>query len=90
LGDGHQDCRCEVSPLKRNGRQTGDSTKSHTRPENGESSGQQPDRNNATVNVVTRRWREHFPTPPSPPRFATPSRAADLFPPLFCGWLSFY
>src|SRR6266481_5260660 len=32
------------------------------------------------VNVVTRRWREHFPTPPSPPRFATPSRAADLFP----------
>ena len=24
------------------------------------------------------------------PRFATPSRAADLFPPLFCGWLSFY
>ena len=26
---------------------------------------------------------------PSPPRFATPSRAADLFP-LFCGWLSFH
>jgi Domain of unknown function (DUF4158) len=36
-----------------------------------------------------RRWREHFPTPPSPPRFATPSRAADLFP-LFCSWLSFH
>src|SRR5271165_3632527 len=27
-----------------------------------------------------RRWREHFPTPPSPPRFAVPNCAADLFP----------
>ena len=38
---------------------------------------------------VTRRWREHFPTPPSPPRFATPVRAAGLFP-LFCSWFSFH
>ena len=38
-------------------------------------------RNNAKVNVVTRRWREHFPTPPSPPRLHPV--AADLFP-LFC------
>ena len=48
-------------------------------------------RNNAKINVVTRRWREHFPTPPSPslPRFAILNRAGDLFP-LFCSWLSLH
>src|SRR5258707_10314655 len=39
-------------------------------------------RNNAKVNVVTRRWREYFPTPPSPPPFATPQSRCRSFPAL--------
>ena len=38
-------------------------------------------RNNAKLNVVTRRWREHFPTPPSP-RFAAPQLRCRSFPAL--------
>src|SRR5437899_155327 len=37
-------------------------------------------RNNAKVNVVTRRWREHFPTPPSP--LCNPKSRCRSFPAL--------
>src|ERR1700730_9292974 len=38
-------------------------------------------RNNAKLNVVTRRWREHFPTPPSPslPPALQPPIALPIF-----------
>jgi hypothetical protein len=47
-------------------------------------------RNNAKVNVVTPAdgVSTSLLHPPLPsPRFATPNRAADIFP-LFCSWLS--
>src|SRR6266446_7443101 len=37
-------------------------------------------RNNAKVNVVTRRWREHLPTPPSP--LCNPQSRCRSFPAL--------
>src|ERR1700730_12068865 len=41
-------------------------------------------RNNAKLNVVTRRWREHFPTPPSPslPPLCSPLLRCRSFPAL--------
>src|SRR6202011_2765673 len=41
-------------------------------------------RNNAKLNVVTRRWREHFPTPPSPslPPLCGPLLRCRSFPAL--------
>src|SRR6266478_8171742 len=41
-------------------------------------------RNNAKLNVVTRRWREHFPTPPSPflPPLCNPQSRCRSFPAL--------
>jgi hypothetical protein len=47
---------------------------------------------NAKLNVVTRRWREHFPystLPCPPPALQPPYCAADFFP-LFSSWLSFH
>jgi hypothetical protein len=37
--------------------------------------------NNAKLNVVTRRWREHFPTPPSP--FPPPALQPPIALPIF-------
>jgi hypothetical protein len=48
-------------------------------------------RNNAKINVVTRRWREHFPTPPSPPLPALqPPVALPIFSRSVCSWLTFH